>query len=191
MPEYKNADNEPEDQFGYTCYTIDLPAGDRIIEAQQAIWRRFPSPRAAIPAHVTVKGTFVGITSLDEVKTLIGEISATTAMFRVDFAGAETLWSESGGVMVIQVFQEIQALHDRLMSAIEPLSQSRYPDEPYRVHMSLTSRHVSDEVDVVRSAFDDFDTGDGFDARHVDLMARVGPAIGGEWRRVERWALAG
>ncbi|MCH7734807.1 MAG: hypothetical protein IH961_06290, partial [Chloroflexi bacterium] len=81
----KNADNESEDQFGYACYTVVLPASDRIIEAQQAIWRRYPSPRAAIPAHVTAKGTFIGIASLDQVKSLIGEISATTAPFRVNF----------------------------------------------------------------------------------------------------------
>ncbi len=82
----KNADNEPEDQFGYACYTIVLPAGDRITEAQQAIWRRYPSPRAAIPAHVTVKGTFVGIGSLDEVKSLIGEIAGSTAPFHLEAA---------------------------------------------------------------------------------------------------------
>ncbi|MCH8103146.1 MAG: 2'-5' RNA ligase family protein [Chloroflexi bacterium] len=174
---------------GYTCYTVVLPASDRIIEAQQAIWRRYPSPRAAIPAHVTVKGTCVGIASLDHVKSLIGEISAVTAPFRVSFEGADSLWNDTGGVMRIPVFPEIQALHDRLSSAISPLSGSRYRDEPYRVHMSLTARCAPDELAQVKDAFEEFDTGGGFDAEDVDLMGRVGRAEGGEWRRIERFPL--
>ena len=59
------ADDEPNDRFGYSCYVIAIPAPAEIIEAQQAIWRRFPSPRTAIPAHITVKGTFVQITDYE------------------------------------------------------------------------------------------------------------------------------
>jgi hypothetical protein len=183
------ADDEPNDRYGYSCYVLLIPAPAEIIDAQQAIWRRYPSPRTAIPAHITVKGTFVQITDFDELLERVQEVMTGVQQFWISFENAEVEWREKAGVLVAPVFQEIQNLHDRLVQEISPISKLRYPDDPYQVHMSLTSNYDPEELLEVESAFDEFDPGSGFQATAVELWARVGPSVGGKWGFMKRYPL--
>ncbi|MBT7004751.1 MAG: hypothetical protein HOA06_08525, partial [Chloroflexi bacterium] len=45
------------DEFGYSCYTIVIPAPPELTEPLLEIERAAGQKRAKIPAHVTVKGT--------------------------------------------------------------------------------------------------------------------------------------
>ncbi len=179
------ADNEPNDRFGYSCYVIAIPASESLIDAQQAIWRRFPSDRAAIPAHMTVKGTFVQITDLEEVLGIMRSVASETPKFWISFDGAEEVWSEKGGILKALVFPQIQQLHDALVRHISPISELRYPDDPYWAHMSLTSKYESGGIQEIRAAFEDFDWGSGIQAESINLFGRVDHAIGGEWKLIE------
>ena len=78
---------------------------------------------------------------------------------------------------------------DRLVQEISPISKLRYPDDPYQVHMSLTSNYDPEELLEVESAFDEFDPGSGFQATAVELWARVGPSVGGKWGFMKRYPL--
>jgi len=184
------ADDEPNDRWGNSCYVLVIPAPAEIIEAQQAIWHRYPSPRTAIPAHITVKGTFVQITDYDELLEKFQAVMTDAQQFWISFENAEVEWREKAGVLVAPVFPEIQKLHDELVQEISPMSQPRYPDDPYQVYMSLTSNYSPEELLKVRSAFDAFDPGTGFQATAVELWARVGPAVGGKWGCMKRYPLS-
>jgi hypothetical protein len=56
--------------------------------------------------------------------------------------------------------------------------------------MSLTSNYGQEELQVVRSEFDAFDYGPGFQATAVELWSRVGPAVGGKWGFMKRYPLS-
>ena len=109
--------------------------------------------------------------------------------FWISFENAEVEWREKAGVLVAHGFPEIQKLHDELVKAVSPISQLRYPDDPYQIHMSLTSDYGPEELLEVRSAFDEFDHGPGFQATAVELWARVGQAVGGKWGFLRRYPL--
>src|SRR6266498_3307703 len=91
------ADDQPNDSFGYSCYTVVLPAPPEIVAKGNRIERESGMSRAKIPAHITVKGTFHGITSLEEAQRIIRSITEKTAPFQVSFAGATSYWRNTGG----------------------------------------------------------------------------------------------
>ncbi|NQW17176.1 MAG: 2'-5' RNA ligase family protein [Chloroflexi bacterium] len=184
------ADTEPNDRYGNSCYVLAIPASKRLVDAQQEIWRRFPSDRSAISAHITVKGTFVRISDLDEVRQIARTVTSEVQQFWISFDQAEIEWRSKSGVLKAPSFPAIQHLHDTLVKLISPISQLRYPDDPYKVHMSLTSEYEPGSLHDIKAAFEDFDYGPGFQAESVDLIGRVGLAIGGEWRLIERFPLS-
>jgi 2'-5' RNA ligase len=184
-----SADTQPNDRFGYSCYAIVLPASDALIETVSRIRQASGMVRAAIPAHVTVKGTFVGIDDLEQVKQLVAEIAAETSPIFLSFDGAVSTWREKGAYLKIPVSAELQRLHDRLVAAIGPLGTAAYRDDPYVAHMTYVQDLPPEGMEKAKAIVDALDFGAGFTAEGVDLMGRVGPAYGGEWRLIERFPL--
>jgi hypothetical protein len=137
-----------------------------------------------------VKGTFVQITDYDVLLEKVQDVMTGVQQFWISFENSEVEWREKAGVLVAPVFPEIQKLHDGLVQEISPMSQLRYPDDPYQVHMNLTSNYGPEELLQVRSAFDEFDPGPGFLATAVELWARVGPAVCGKWDFMKRYPLS-
>lgn len=169
---------------------IAILASELLIDVQKAIWRQFPSDRAAIPAHMTVKGTFVRISDLDEVLEIMRSVASETPKFWISFDGAEEVWGEKRGILKASVFPQIQQLHDALVRHVSPISELRYPDDPFWAHMSMTSEYEPGHVEEIRAAFEGFDWGPGIQAESIDLFGRVGQAIGGEWNLIKSFPLS-
>lgn len=184
-----SADNQPNDAFGYSCYAVVLSATPALTDLVAEIRQLAGMTRAAIPAHVTVKGTFVGVESLDRVKQLVAEHTTTTVPFYVSFDGAKSVWWEGGGALRMLVGREMQALHDRLVKAISPLGTAAYQDDPYKPHMTYAQDLSPEGVETAKDLVHHMDFGPGFTAEAVDLMGRVGPAYGGEWTLIQRFPL--
>ncbi len=81
MPEIYPAHNQPNDRFGYSCYSLVIIAPEDIIAKVNAIKRDSGMTIAHIPAHITIKGTFYGIESLDNLKQTIRSITNNTNLF--------------------------------------------------------------------------------------------------------------
>ena len=81
MPEIYPAHNQPNDRFGYSCYSLVLIAPEDTIAKVNAIKRDSGMTIAHIPAHITIKGTFYGIESLDTLKQTIRSITNNTNLF--------------------------------------------------------------------------------------------------------------
>lgn len=179
------------DQFGYSCYTMVIPAPPGLTEALLEIERAAGQERAKIPAHVTVKGTIYGIESLDG---LIDEIRAVTshhAPFVIGTEGLEIVGPEDSVVLRFPVNSEIQALHDELVAKITPISKPAYRDDPYMIHMSIVNEVSPEGTKLARQRISEIDFSDGLQVDAVDLMARDGVAWGGTWKRLERFTLGG
>ena len=129
--------DQPNDQFGYSCYTLVIPADAALTDQVEALRNRVGVTVASIPAHITVKGTFFNIESLEQVKQRVGEIARATAPFFVSFDQAQIEWWREVAALTVPVTPALQALHDALVADIAPLGLPAYRDDPYVVHMTL------------------------------------------------------
>jgi hypothetical protein len=55
--------------------------------------------------------------------------------------------------------------------------------------MTLVYNPSPEGLERAKALIDKMDFGGGFQAEAVDLMGRVGPRVGGEWQRIERFVL--
>ena len=180
----RDSSNLPNDEFGFSCYSLVLAASSDIVALVADVQKASGEIRPTMPAHVTVKGTFYGIESLDAVKGAVRSITDAAAPFMVSFEGAVM----TGGSLRLPVTPDLRALHDALVTAISPMSKAAYRDDPFSPHMTLSYLPV---VDVARwgSLFDIDDLDQGFRADAVDLSGRVGTRDNGVWKLVERFPL--
>lgn len=182
--------HQPNDQFGYSCYALVMPASDALTAQVEELRNTVGVTVASIPAHITVKGTFFQIESLDQVKQLIAEITSATAPFYISFQDAEVHWWTEVAALTVPVTPPMQALHDALVSTIAPLSLPAYQDDPYVAHMTLVYNPPPPDGQArAQELIRQMDFGPGFQVTAVDLMARVGPRVGGAWRRIARFTL--
>jgi 2'-5' RNA ligase len=181
--------NQPNDQFGYSCYTLVIPTSEALTAQVEELRNRVGVTVASIPAHVTVKGTFFRIESLEEVRSLVKEIADRTPSFYISFAEAHVHWWKDAAALTIPVMPALQSLHDALVATIAPLGLPAYQDDPYTVHMTLVYNPSPDRMPLAKELVEAMDFGDGFQADAVDLMGRVGPRVGGAWQLIERFPL--
>ncbi|MCC6455470.1 MAG: 2'-5' RNA ligase family protein [Caldilineaceae bacterium] len=189
MSAIRSSKDLTNDQFGYSCYTLVVPAGEALTAQVESLRNQMGVTVASIPAHVTVKGTFYDIDSLEQVKQLVEEITRSTAPFFISFSERAFHWWADGGALTVPATPPIQALHDTLVATISPLGKPAYRDDPYLVHMTLVYGQSPERLQQAQALVQEMDFGPGFMAESVDLMGRVGQAVGGEWRLITRFGL--
>lgn len=177
------------DEFGYSCYTVVIPAPGRLLDPLLVIERDAGQERAKIPAHVTVKGTFHAISSLNLVIKTIREVAASHEPFLLETVGMETWDSDHSVILGFPINPNIQSLHDGLVSAIAPIGTTVYPDDPYKVHMSIVNEVKPAGVKLAKDRLEAIDFTEDIQVNSIDLMARDGVAWGGAWHRLERFTL--
>lgn len=183
--------NQPNDQFGYSCYTLVIPAGAALTAQVAALRDAVGVTVASIPAHITVKGTFFNIASLEQVKQRVAAITRATAPFFISFQDTQVHWWAEVAALTVPVTPPLHALHDALVANIAPLGLPAYRDDPYVVHMTLVYNPAPAALERAKELIDPMDFGPGFQADAVQLMGRVGPRVGGAWELIEPFALSG
>lgn len=179
--------NQPNDAFGYSCYTLVIPADATLTAQVEQLRDRVGVTVASIPAHITAKGTFFNIESLDEVRTLVRQITARYAPFYISFQDAQVAWWKEVAALTVPVIPPLQALHDELVAAIAPLGLPAYQDDPYVIHMTLVYNPAPEKLALAKELIASLELDHGFQAEAVDLMGRVGPRVGGAWKLIERF----
>ena len=187
-----NASDHPNDSSGYSVYAVVALAPGNQAAAVEKLRREIGMKRAAIPAHVTVKGTFCDVESLDALHRSVTGIAERTAPVQVDFADdGSPHFTESFGGMLIHLTPQLVALNAALEEAIGPLSTNAYSDEPYRPHLTLCQDCSATQIEEARRLAGELSMGAGFLAAAVHLVGRIGPAYGGRWTAIERFPLRG
>ena len=177
------------DEFGYACYAIVIPAPPDLAGPMLDIEHAAGQERAKIPAHITVKGTIYGIESLEGLVEEIRYVTNRHAPLVLDAAGRELIGPDNSVILGLPVIAEIQALHDDLVKNIAPLGKPAYKDDPYRVHMSVVNEVKPEGIEIAKKMVGEINFGEGIQVGAIDLMARDGVAWGGVWKRVERFEL--
>jgi 2'-5' RNA ligase len=179
----------PNDRFGYSVYALVSHASPEQVRLVAEVREAVGQARAVIPAHVTVRGTFYGIGSLDEMRGLLRQAAAGLEPTRVEFStGGWKLHSDDGDrhgcVMPCVTSPALRSLHEAFDAVIRPLSLDGYGDG-YRAHLTLCQDCTREQVQRAMALVADRDFGTGFGFDSVELMGRVGPAFGGEWTLIE------
>jgi hypothetical protein len=107
----------PNDRFGYSVYSLVAQASPEqvrmVAEARVIIGQE----RAMVPAHVTIRGTFYGIESLEAMRGLLRETAAGLGPAQVEFSsdGWKFVTGEDGRhtcVMPCVTTPDLLSLHD-------------------------------------------------------------------------------
>lgn len=183
VPERK----EP-DSWGYTRYAVVLfmPEEDR--RKVDALRAQLPLPTAMIQAHVTVKGSFDSPEDLEDVRRRMRAIAGKTSPLEVELV--ELRWRKGGGGYKVDVSRAIQALHDALYDAIEPVSRNVYGDEAgdrFHPHMTVCQEMPEDTVEEAKRLAETLDIARRSSVESMHLMGLVGPRHGGRWEVVEEF----
>lgn len=181
--------NQPNDQFGYSCYALVLPASEELTEKIEDLRNTLGVTAASIPAHITIKGTFFSIESLDKVKQVIAAITQASEPFFISFENWKLKTWPDACALTVDAIPPQQALHDALVAQVSPLGLPAYRDDPYVVHMTLFYEQSPENQERGVQLIEQMDFGPGFLADRVNLMGRVGPRYGGEWKLIESFQL--
>lgn len=174
------------DEFGYSCYAVALPAPPGLTKELSEIERTAGQKRAKIPAHITVKGTFYEPRSLPEILEIVESIAADHHAISLPTAGHEVYWTDrSAGFRFIST-REIQRLHDELVAAIEPVSQSAYADDPFRGHLGIVDTVSPNAVKTAVELGRKVELPKVLELPLLDTYGRDGNAADGEWKRISR-----
>ena len=187
-----------DDRFGYSVYSCVAFATPEQQREVQALRDAVRAQRSMMPAHVTVKGTFCEIPSLDTVKVLVAGVAEATPGFVVEFAGGiklgRTYDTAAGWAGVdFRKTPELVGRHDRLYDALAPVTTNAYGREQgddYRPHMTVFDEPLPELKQLGRElAAKTTLIGSGFPAREIWLMGHVGPPYRGRWTPIESFKL--
>ncbi len=183
----------PDDEFGYSVYTVVALADRHQIDAVDGVRNAIGLVRATIQAHVTIRGTFFDIASLKDLRESIARVASEQRHASVEFSpgGWKFVRSESGrhaALMPCETTPDLLALNKAFDQVIRPASTNAYRDE-YKAHLTLCQDCTDEQIAEAERVSKDLDIGDGFEVRSVQLMGRVGPAFGGEWKLIESFPL--
>ncbi|TWF78145.1 2'-5' RNA ligase superfamily protein [Pseudonocardia hierapolitana] len=183
----------PNDRFGYSVYALVAHASPEQVRMVDEVREAVGQERAVIPAHVTVRGTFHGIASLDQMRALLRETAGGLEPAQVTFGpGGWTIHPDgdrhSCGMPCVTT-PALVSLHHAFDAVIRPRSVDAYGDG-YRAHLTLFQDCAREQVQRAGAVVAGPDIGTGFEFDSVELMGRVGPAFGGEWVLIESFPLA-
>ena len=183
------------DEFGYSAYTLVAMADPQQVASVDGVRNAIGLKRATIQAHVTIRGTFFAIPSLDDLRTSLRQVASEQSLAQVQFSagGWKFLRRESGrhaAIMPCETTADLLDLNEAFDSVIRPISTNAYSDE-YRAHLTLCQDCTDEQIDDAERLAQDLDIGDGFEVGTVSLMGRVGPAFGGEWKPIDQFGLGG
>ncbi len=134
------------DPKAYDRFAVVAFATPEIVEAVEEIRRQLPpAGRPILPAHVTIKGTFVDSLDLDEILKRTRDCCAAAQPFTLT-TGPIRVWGEgSDAVVVLEVEQSppLTRLHWELVEALKALCTTTYYGEDiseFAPHLTLVQQ---------------------------------------------------
>lgn len=193
MTEIHDSRDLPNDDFGYSAYTVVAHADPEHVRKVNEVRAAIGLTRATIDAHVTVRGTFFAIESLTYLRDLLRKTATAqrSATVRFNTDGWTTYTAIDGRqttLMHCDTTPDLLALNKAFDEVIRPRSKNAYSDT-YRAHLTLCQDCTDEQTKQALALAAKLDIGTGFELTAVQLMGRVGVAFGGEWKLIESFTL--
>jgi 2'-5' RNA ligase len=138
-----------------------------------------PSGRPILPAHVTVKGTFVEPVDLDEIVARVRRACAEARPFALT-TGAVDVWSDehgSGVLLHVEAADEGVRLHWQLVEALKGLGTTIYYGEDigvYTPHLTIVQQIPVAEAEAASAVVERELTSVTFTVTELALVGRRG-----------------
>ena len=181
------------DKNGYTGYAVVVMMPDDVQRKVAAVRGQLTIPVPMIPAHVTVKGTFVRPPDLDEIVRIVNAVADETAPLSIELQ-EQLLWGREGARTVaisVKSSLPVDGLHRKLFNAIQPITTNVYGREAAEgFHFHMTVYQEVDEPNHRKglALAAGLHLPDRVDAHSMCLMARIGPrGPGGEWHILQEF----
>ena len=126
------------DPAAYDRFSVVAFGTPAVVEAVEQIRRALPpSGRPILPAHVTVKGTFVEPADLDEIAARIRACCAEARPFTLTTEALDVWLDEGGSGVLFHVEEEpeLTRLHWRLVEQVKGLATTIYSGEDVGVYL--------------------------------------------------------
>jgi 2'-5' RNA ligase len=134
------------DPSAYDRFAVVALGTPEAVAAVERVRRMVPpSGRPILPAHVTVKGTFVEPTDLDEIVARVGRAGAEAEPFALT-TGAADIWTDEHGSSVVlhaEAAPECVRLHWQLVEDLKGLGTTIYYGEDigvYTPHLTIVQQ---------------------------------------------------
>ena len=150
--------------------------------------RQFPPTVAVMPAHTTLRGSFIDPRTIGEVQaSLARELTGVT--LRQPLEVEEVVKGPSNLALVLQPTPEIIELHDRLYYALEGLITDAYGDRPgdgYHPHLTLLYSATEADLDAAYLLVQQRGIS-SVSVRSAALMGRRGGGVEGHWEALSTY----
>ena len=173
-------------------FSVVAFADEAVLAIVDAIRREIPPRVAVMPAHVTLKGSFVEPVSLATIEERVERIAAQATPLRVEVDRIHTGEKHLGLSLVPG--PELVALHDSLFHVLADLVTDVYGDKPgegYRPHLTVLYGLVPEEGIRAEGLLGRLGLVRSIGLREVSLVGRVGGAENGVWEAIRRWPMRG
>jgi 2'-5' RNA ligase len=184
------------DEFGFSVYTLVLFAPVDIQQTVQDLRDAVEVRRSMLPAHITIKGPFCGIDSIDNVKKRIDSVLAGASEVNIRLESeriSRTLPNaENIGLITVDVSEELDQLHRHLFRELDPVSTCAYWPEirgEFRPHLTVYHEPVPEKESLASTLLDSLKISDEFRAETVSLMGHVGTPFRGQWLPISEHSL--
>jgi len=168
-------DPAPYDRFAVVAFGTPV-----VVEAVERIRRALPpSGRPILPAHVTIKGTFVEPIDLDQIAERVRACCADAQPFSLT-TGALDVWSDEGGGGVlfhVEESPELTRLHWRLVEELKGLAVTTYFGEDigvYTPHLTIVQQIPGNEARAAVPVVERLSSGFTFLVTETALVGRRG-----------------
>jgi len=162
----------------YDRFAVVAFATPAIVEAVEELRRQLPpSGRPILPAHVTVKGTFVDPLDLDAIVDRLRLCCADAQPFELKTIGLRTWTDDAYGAALLEVedSEPLTALHWRLVNELRGRCTTVYYGEDigvYTPHLTLVQQIPAEQVDGAVAVIERSDTHYAFPVSEVALVGR-------------------
>ena len=173
-------------------FSVVAFADEAVLATVDAIRREIPPRIAVMPAHVTLKGSFIEPVSLATIEERIEHTAAQGTPLQVE---VDRMYSgEKHLGLALVPGPDLVALHDSLFYALEDLVEDVYgdgPGEDYRPHLTVLYGLEPEERARAQSFLGPLELVRSIELREVSLVGRVGGAEDGLWEVIGTWPMGG
>lgn len=178
-------DNQSFQRFAVVSF-LDGASVQRIEELRAEL----PSRIAVMPPHVTLKGSFIDPTSIDEIEQGIGKIACESSPLRIEVKSIHIGETHIG--LTLTPTTDLISLHDQLFYTLQPLVTDVYHDRPgsdYHPHTTVFYGLSGNELNRAKHLVQDLEDLSSFTLTEVSLVGRMGSAETGQWKTIQSFPL--
>jgi 2'-5' RNA ligase len=171
-------DPAPYDRFSIVAF-----APPEIREAVEALRQQLPpSGRPIMPAHVTLKGTFVEPGDLGQIADVVRQTCATASPITITTTGIHVFGGEGGGVaLAVGESEPLMSLHRLLVARLRGQCRTIYSMEgttaAFHPHLTLVQQVPASVLDAARMLVERAALQCTFQAREASLVGRRGGTV--------------